>query len=86
MSPSDIPKRHRHGSDLILVSSFADNTRVLFGVSWEKDVNKIQADLDIVYQWSENNNMALNADKFECLGYGGNESIKTRSNRNKKSL
>ena len=35
------------------ISSFADDTRLLSGVSQEEDVNKLQADLEIVYQWSE---------------------------------
>jgi hypothetical protein len=35
----------------------------------------MQADLDEVFQWADNN-MKFNSDKFELLRYGNNEAIK----------
>ena len=52
------------------VSSFADDTRILGPVSNQEDMENIQADLNSVYNWSKNNNMTFNDDKFECLRYG----------------
>ena len=51
------------------VSSFADDTRVGHGVNTAEDAHLLQKDLDQVYQWTEENNMELNGDKFEHLRY-----------------
>ena len=58
------------------VSSFADDTRVLGKVTNTQDVESLQSDLDIIYQWSNTNNALFNSDKFECLRYGLNTDIK----------
>ena len=58
------------------VSSFADDTRVAHGVDSEQDVLDLQADLNTVYQWADNNNMQFNSKKFECLRYGSNQELK----------
>ena len=57
------------------VSSFADDTRVLAGISHPGDVDALQQDLGRIYQWSSDNNAVFNADKFECLRYGTNKAI-----------
>ena len=62
------------------VSSFADDTRILGPVSETDDVLKVQKDLDSIYEWSRTNNTQLNADKFECVRYGRNLSLKSSSN------
>ena len=62
------------------VSSFADDTRVLASVSSQQDVPNLQADLDKIYLWATNNNATFNADKFECLRYGYDQSIKANTN------
>ena len=31
---------------------------------------RLQEDLNTIYQWSSNNNMKFNSDKFECIRYG----------------
>ena len=50
-------------------SSFADDTRVMRGISSVEDCEALQADLMKVYTWAENVNMHFNADKFECLRF-----------------
>jgi hypothetical protein len=61
----DIDKDITHA----FLSSFADDTRVGKSIDNEADVQLLQNDLQIVYQWCETNNMTLNADKFEHLPY-----------------
>ena len=39
------------------------------------DSEALQADLDTVYNWTEQNNMELNNDKFECMRYGSNKTL-----------
>ena len=58
------------------VASFADDTRVLAGVSSSEDANKLQIDLNTIYQWAQNNNAMFNTDKFQCLRYGKNQHLK----------
>ena len=57
------------------VSSFADDTRVLAGISHPDDVDALQQDMGRIFQWSTDNNASFNADKFDCLRYGTNKSI-----------
>ena len=57
------------------VSSFADDTRVLAGISGADDVDNLQADLEKIYQWADKNNSVFNASKFQCLRYGVNKNI-----------
>ena len=56
---------HRVASAFL--SSFADDTRVLKGIITQADVQNLQLDLDVIYQWAEDNNMTFNSNKFECL-------------------
>ena len=58
------------------VSSFADDSRITKAVNDKRDTEKMQSDLDTIYRWTEENNMALNDDKFECLRYGPNMEMK----------
>ena len=58
------------------VSSFADDTRVMGHIREPEDVLRLQHDLDAIYEWSRLNNMQLNAEKFECMRYGYNQTIK----------
>ena len=60
--------------------SFADDTRLMKGISKNTDVQSLQDDLDVVYQWTSSNNMQLNGLKFEHLKYGKNEELKEHSN------
>ena len=47
-------------SDSNLIS-FADNTRLYSGVGDVTDCNKLQFDLDTVYDWASSNNMFFNS-------------------------
>ena len=48
-------------------SSFADDTRILLSVSCDDDMEKMQTDLNLIYNWSDCNNMQFNGNKFEHL-------------------
>ena len=58
------------------VSSFADDTRISHGITSQTDVNLMQHQLSVIYNWSTKNNMYFNSDKFNCLRYGPNNEIK----------
>ena len=51
------------------ISSFADDTRVGRQIENTEDIQFLQADLESVYDWAEQNNMEFNSDKFELLRY-----------------
>ena len=55
------------------LSSFADDTRVGKGITSEADTKLLQADLDSIYIWSQENNMMFNSDKFELVRYKSKE-------------
>ena len=59
------------------LSSFADDTRMGMSIKSHDDVKTLQNDLDVVYQWAEDNNMILNSSKFELLQYGDKNKINT---------
>ena len=58
------------------IASFADDTRVLSGVSNTDDVKNLQDDLQKIYDWAHNNNARFNQEKFEALRYGPNDVLK----------
>ena len=58
------------------VSSFADDTRILAGISNTDDVRKLQIDLNAIFEWARQNNATFNDDKFECIRYGKNDEIR----------
>ena len=60
-----------------IVSSFADDTRVMKGVRDADDISNLQSDLNLIYAWADNNNAMFNHEKFECLRYGPDENLKT---------
>ena len=62
------------------VSLFADDTRVMRAVSSEEDVEDLQRDLDVIYDWQKENNMLFNSKKFEMLRYGSKEELKSSTN------
>ena len=57
-------------------SLFTDDTRVVKAIIDEEDVEKLQADLDKLYEWQESNNMLFNGKKFEILRYATNANLK----------
>ncbi|XP_066932054.1 uncharacterized protein [Clytia hemisphaerica] len=60
-----------------VLSSFADDTRLMKALASQNDVQLLQNDLNSVYKWSEINNMQLNGLKFEHNGK--NEELKPYS-------
>ena len=53
-----------------------DDAKVKDKIKTEDDVEKLQDDLDKLYQWEENNKIKFNGTKFQVLGYGSNQDIK----------
>ena len=62
-----------------MLSSFADDTRVMRGIQSSDDSNLLQLDLNIVYEWANKNDMSFNSCKFELVQYGKNEILKEQS-------
>ncbi|XP_069195353.1 uncharacterized protein [Procambarus clarkii] len=58
------------------VSSYADDTKISMKISSVKDTEKLQADINRVFDWATENNMIFNGDKLQVLRYGGNEEVK----------
>ena len=44
-------------------------------ISKIEDAEALQNDLELLYNWSKNNNMEFNGLKFECLKFGDNRSL-----------
>ena len=66
-----------HDINASSVSSFADDTRVMAGISSAQDVQNLHAYLQTIYCWATRNNATFNSEKFECLRYGKDEEIKS---------
>ena len=56
-----------------ILRSFADNTCVGKKISSDEDKKKMQADLEIIYEWARKNKMVFNYNKFKQIAYGYNE-------------
>ena len=56
-----------------ILSSFADDTRMMKAVNTGEDVEHLQSDLNRIYQWTAENNMKLNGEKFQLIKYGKKE-------------
>ena len=63
-------------SNIAFLASFADDTRIWKGISGVNDASALQRDLEIVYQWAEDNNMSFNNLKFENLRFGPDSTLK----------
>ena len=59
------------------VSCFADDTRILLGITDQDDTQKLKNYLHKLYKWADTNNMKFNAKKFELLRYGKEQEIKS---------
>ena len=57
------------------VGSFADDTRLWKLITANSDIDNLQNDLQIIYQWADNNNMLFNGKKFEGISFGKNEYV-----------
>ena len=58
------------------VSKYVDDTKLISAIENEQDILQTQDDLEIIYDWKNQNNMALNGPKFNVLRYGTNISLK----------
>ena len=54
-------------------SSFADDTRVVRGISSPEDCEQLQTDLQSIYNWANEINMEFNSTKFEWVRYSAKE-------------
>ena len=73
MMINDLPQSVTDSS----VSIFADDTRLKKNIKNVDDIEKLQDDINKVYEWQENNNLLFNAKKFELLGHGKNQILKS---------
>ena len=55
---------------------FVDDTKMKDIIKDEDNVEKLQANLDKLFDWQEANNMPFNGSKFQVLRYGPNETPK----------
>ena len=62
------------------VKVFADDTRITKAVKTEEEAALLQEDLETLYTWAKNNNMAFNGSKFEVLRLGKNQELKDNTN------
>ena len=62
-----------NGLGISVLSSFADDTRILAAVSNVLQASKLQQDLEVVYEWARTNKMEFNSSKFELLRYWLND-------------
>ena len=54
---------------------FVDDTKIKDSIKNEDDVEKLQGNLDKLFEWQTENNMLLNGSKFQILRYGPNEEL-----------
>ena len=49
---------------------FADDTRVSNAIATNDDIEKLQEDLNTIFDWKTHNNMRFNSDKFDLVRHG----------------
>ena len=59
------------------IASYADDSKLKKIIENKSDGEKLQADLNTVYKWTENNIMEFNLTKFEILRIGKQENLKS---------
>ena len=67
---SDIDK----GVSVTKLVSFADDTRLYYGVGDVTDCDSLQLDLNAVYDWASSNNMFINSKQFSYVCFSSNVS------------
>ena len=55
--------------------SFADDTRLYYGISNVDDCAILQNDLNSVHEWASDNNMFFNAQKFKYICFNPHTSL-----------
>ena len=58
------------------INIFVDDTKIKDVISEDKDVEKLQGELDKLFVWQDKNSMLFNGGKFQLLRYGLNEELK----------
>ena len=53
-----------------MLGSYADDTRLWRFIHGEGDQEMLQEDLQVLYDWADENNKAFNGDKFEYMAFG----------------
>ena len=61
------------------MASYADDSKLKKTIENISDAEKLQEDLNKVYQWTEENIMEFNSSKFEILRIGKNENLKVET-------
>ena len=62
----DINKNTKNAS----LESFADDTRIWQSINATLSFQHLQAELDQIYAWADENNMVFNGDNLEMLNFG----------------
>ena len=60
------------------IGIFADDSRLTSEIYNDEDAMNVQEDLEKLYEWADENNMAFNGDKFECIKMGENDTVKNK--------
>ena len=68
----DIDKEVMHS----IIRLFADDTKMSAKIKTEEDIEKLQQDLEKVYNWAEENLMEFNEGKFEQMSHGHTENVR----------
>ena len=63
-----------------IVTSLADDTKVMHPISDIDDILKMQDDINKLFEWETNSNMSFNLGKFKWLQYGRNCNLKDSYN------
>jgi len=56
-------------------SVISDDTQVGKGIENKEDPIELQRDLNVIYQWTTDNYMKFNCNKFECVQYGRDKEL-----------
>jgi len=68
----DIDKEVIHS----IIRLFADDTKMSAKIKTEEDIEKLQQDLEKVYNWAEENLMEFNEGKLEQMSHGYTENVR----------
>ena len=58
---------------------FVDDTKIKDTIKEKADVEKLQKNLDLLFELQEENNMLFNGSKYQVLRYGPNEDLKNET-------
>ena len=59
-----------------LLKCFADDSKLVKSIENQEDREKLIEDLQAVLQWTKDNSMEFNADKFQLIQHGQCEELK----------